>query len=75
MEMEIMNDATTESPLLTVRETAQFLNIGKRTLWRWSNCGRMPKPIKLTDRCVRYRRSDLQQWIDAGCPDLREDTS
>ena len=47
------------------------LGIGERTLWRWSRSGIAPAPIRIgcgSRLAVRYRRQDLLQWIDAGCP-------
>ena len=60
-----------EPELLSTKAAAALLGIGERTLWRFSNCGRAPAPIKLGG-AVRYRRRDLLAWIDDGCPDLRE---
>ena len=70
-----MSIAPTITPeLLTAPQAADFLNIGQRTLARWSSEGKAPAPIKLTPgRCgaLRYRRADLAEWVAAGCPDLR----
>lgn len=57
--------------LLTTKQAAEFLSIGERTLWRWSRSGICPAPVKIgigTRPAVRFRRSDLTEWLDAGCP-------
>ena len=57
--------------LMTTREAAQLCGLGERTLWRYSRCGIAPRPVKLgpgKQGAVRFRRSDLLAWIDAGCP-------
>ena len=57
--------------LLTTAEAAKLAGVGERTWWRWTRCGLAPRPISIglgTRPAVRYRRSDLLQWIDAGCP-------
>jgi predicted DNA-binding transcriptional regulator AlpA len=57
--------------LLTTKQAAELLNIGERTLWRWSRCGLSPPPNKIgigPRPAVRYRKSDLTEWIEAGCP-------
>ncbi len=64
--------APPESALLTVREVARLLNVGERSVWRWSDVGLMPPPIAI-GRSRRWRwTEDLQPWIHAGCPRIRE---
>jgi len=54
--------------LLTTKEAAQLLNIGERSLCRYSHDGTAPVPVRINGTAVRYRRSDLLAWIAAGCP-------
>jgi predicted DNA-binding transcriptional regulator AlpA len=64
-----------EPELLPVSDAATLCGIAPRTLARWSKEGAAPKPIRLgfgTRASVRYRRSDLLNWIEAGCPCLSE---
>ena len=61
--------------LLDLREAAELLRVGSRTLARWSADGKAPKPLKLSDGrkgTSRYRLSDLQRWVADGCPNLAE---
>jgi excisionase family DNA binding protein len=53
--------------LLTTREAAKLLGIGERTLWRHSRSGAAPAPVAIGG-AVRYRRSEILDWIAAGCP-------
>lgn len=62
---------TIEPELLTTKQAAGLLSIGERSLWRASNSGQAPRPIKIGGS-VRYRKSDLLAWIADGCPDLRK---
>jgi predicted DNA-binding transcriptional regulator AlpA len=50
--------------LLSETQTAEFLGLSTRTLqgWRLRGCG--PAYIKVGGRAVRYRRSDLELWIE-----------
>lgn len=62
--------------LLTLPQAAVYLNIGQRTLARWSAEGKAPRPLKLTPGrrgALRYRRADLADWVSRGAPDLREE--
>lgn len=58
-------DVTRE--LLTAREVARMIGAGERSVWRWSQSGRMPRPVRI-GAAVRFRRADIEQWIAAGCP-------
>lgn len=37
---------------------------------RMVDAGRAPQPVRL-GRALRWRRAELMQWIQDGCPDLR----
>ena len=56
--------------LLKTKQAAQLLNVGERTLWRWSRSGNAPRPVKIGESkgaAVRYRKSEVLDWIDGGC--------
>jgi excisionase family DNA binding protein len=50
--------------LLDDVQAARFLSLGRRTLQNWRVIGGGPAFIRV-GRSVRYRQSDLEQWIDA----------
>jgi len=52
-------------------EVADTLGVCLRTVLRWSNDGRMPAPVRMGRRFVRYRRTEIQEWIDNGFPDSK----
>ena len=39
---------------------------------RLADAGRLPRPIKL-GALIRWRRAELLEWLDAGCPSCRKD--
>lgn len=51
-------------PLLTIRESAQILNISVPTFWRRVADGTVPKPLKLGG-LSRWPRSEIFAVIDA----------
>ncbi len=57
--------------LLTTREAAKLMKVSDRTLWGWSNEGKMPKPIRI-GQSVRYCYEELRAWTNAGCPPQSE---
>jgi predicted DNA-binding transcriptional regulator AlpA len=59
-----------ESPppeLIGADGVAAMLGIGERTARRLDVEGRLPMPVKIGGS-VRWRLSELRDWIDAGCP-------
>jgi len=57
--------------LLSVRDVAALLGrCSTRHLYRMADVGRMPRPIKLGG-LVRWRRAELMDWLDNGCPPVR----
>ncbi len=53
--------------LLTVKEVAEMLGLSERTVYRLADVGNMPRPVKI-GAAVRWRRNELDQWIEEGCP-------
>lgn len=76
MSVSTMDAATLTAPtrdaaaLLDVRAVAAFLGCSARHVYRLADAGRMPPPVRV-GALVRWRRSDLDGWIAAGCPAVR----
>ncbi|MCW0216398.1 MAG: helix-turn-helix domain-containing protein [Pseudonocardia sp.] len=51
-----------DDELLTVKELAAELKVSVSTVQHWVTDGRGPKRIRV-GRHVRYRRSDLNEWL------------
>ncbi len=52
--------------LLTTDDLAALLQIDERTLRRLVREGAVPPPIRIAGRILRWRRADLDRWLDAG---------
>lgn len=50
--------------LLTQEEAAQVLAVKPRTLEGWRVTGAGPRFIRISARCIRYRRPDLDTWLN-----------
>ena len=50
--------------LINLRASAQIVGVSTRTFLRHVEAGTMPKPIRLTARCNRWRLSSVLQAID-----------
>ena len=58
--------------LIGERPAADFINVVPRTLQGWRQKGEGPKFVRLSARCVKYRRIELKQYADER---LRSSTS
>ena len=56
--------------LIDVQEVARLLACSTRHVYRMSDAGRMPPPLKL-GALVRWNRAVLDAWITAGCKSVR----
>ena len=60
-----------ETPaLIDVRQVAEYLSCSERHVYRLADAGRMPRPVKL-GALVRWRRTAIDEWINAGCPSCK----
>lgn len=48
---------------LTLAEAAKYLKVSKSTMRRWLVEGRGPPVTNLGERLLRYRRSELDDWV------------
>jgi len=46
-------------------DVVQLTGISETTIWRMESKGRFPKAVKLTNRCVGYRKSDIEEWLQS----------
>jgi predicted DNA-binding transcriptional regulator AlpA len=53
-----------EALLLTETEAAKILGFSVRTLQGWRYRGGGPRFVRISRTCVRYRRQDLEAWIE-----------
>jgi excisionase family DNA binding protein len=56
--------ALTKEPRLGPSEVAILLGISERTLTRWVQQGRFPKPVTF-GRARHWEKTTVQAWIDA----------
>ena len=66
-------DACREPPakLIDVKAVAELLGCSLRHVYRLSDAGRMPGPVKL-GALVRWSAVAIRDWIEHGCPTCRK---
>jgi excisionase family DNA binding protein len=57
-------DTNTASYLLSTRELAAFLGVSVPTILNWKRKGIGPPRCLMGDRLVRYRREDVERWLE-----------
>lgn len=62
--MDELQVRKTDVAVINVREVAELLGVNVRTIWRLAQRGEIPAPIRLGDRVVRWRLSDLREHLD-----------
>lgn len=54
------------SKSLRPKQAADFLGIGRATLWRWAKERHdFPKPRRLSARCTVFDMAELEAWRNA----------
>lgn len=69
--IEQQNKGESEELLIAADRLASMMNLSTRSIWRLLSAGRLVKPVRLNG-AVRWRRKEVEQWIDAGCPSPEE---
>jgi excisionase family DNA binding protein len=59
----MQNKAGKPDEWLTLRELAEWLKVPTRTVEKWNCEGTGPRRHRL-GRAVRYRRTDVEAWLD-----------
>lgn len=62
--------AGSPAKLLAVLAVAELLGCSVRHIYRLSDAGRMPAPVKLGS-LVRWNPTAIDTWIEQGCPAIR----
>ena len=61
-----VREAASLSPLMTVNQLAELLQVSTRTIWRMRSSGQLPSPVHVGGN-VRWRSVDLENWLASGC--------
>ena len=56
----------TQKQYFTDRELAERFGVGRATIWRWLSTGHLPKPVRLSVRCTRWRAADIALFESEG---------
>ncbi len=57
--------STDQDVLLTRREVERRTGLSRSTLYRKMRDGTFPVPLKVSERAVRWRESDIRAYVDS----------
>jgi len=57
--------------LLKAEEVGKLLGIHRASVWAKSEKGEIPSPVRF-GRCTRWRRQEILDWIEVGCPTMKK---
>ena len=66
----MLTATTLPALLLDVQTVAALLDCSPRHVYRLHDAGKMPAAVRV-GALVRWRRSDLDAWLAAGCKPVR----
>lgn len=60
-----MDRDVTGERLLRLREVMRKTGMGRSTIYRKMDQGEFPRPVRISPSMVRWRESEIEQWIAA----------
>ena len=54
--------------LLDINDVARLLRVSRTTACRLRAAGKLPEPVAVSSRCLRWDREALERWVRQGCP-------
>lgn len=54
----------TNNTFLRITDVMERTKLARSTIWLWVKQGKLPAPIKLSERVTVWRESDLNDWMN-----------
>lgn len=51
--------------LFRLSDLCESLGVSRSTIYRWMSEGEFPAPVHISERAVRWRSEDIEQWKNA----------
>jgi prophage regulatory protein len=50
--------------LINSSQLAEFFGVTRRAIWKWVAKGRLPKPLRISPKTLRWERGTLVKFIE-----------
>ena len=57
-------EVANESLILTQAETLALISLSRDYVWKLRRSGDFPQPLDLGSRLLRWRRADIERWVE-----------
>ena len=48
--------------LIRLAELSKLLGVARSTIYKWMTEGSFPRPVRVSERAVRWRPEDIEEW-------------
>ena len=55
--------STIAPALLSLKDVQALVNLQKTAIYKRMGSGLFPRPVKLSERCVRWRTEEIEAWV------------
>lgn len=63
--MSELSDMSVSPYVMDEKDAALFIGVSQKTLQTWRSRRMGPPYIRIARKCIRYRRADLEEFVDA----------
>lgn len=46
---------------VSAAQLAERYAVDRATVWRWARNGKLPKPVKISEQCTRWRLDEIER--------------
>ena len=50
---------------IRIKDVMKKTGLARSTVWLWVKEGKLPKPIKLSERVTVWKESDIDEWMES----------
>jgi prophage regulatory protein len=61
----MMKETNMQDRILRVPEVQSFTGVSRSALYSMLRRGEFPRPVKIGDRAIGWRQTDLEAWIES----------
>jgi prophage regulatory protein len=62
----IENQQTNNRPqLVSLRTAIGLVSASRSSIYRWIHAGTFPAPIRIGERSIAFKYSDLEKWVES----------